>query len=93
MLGVMARSFLNKDIWTVVEPFRPVIDGEEYKDQPLNLFRDGMWQKYKSFIIGTNTEETYILKYFNPTSFKISNATVYVSIKISNTDSPLTDTI
>jgi len=39
------------------EPYRPVIDGVEFKDQPLNLFRDGKWQKHKQVIIGMNTEE------------------------------------
>jgi len=47
----------NGDVWTSIEPFKPVIDGQFLKGQPLELFRDGMWSTEKEIIIGTNSDE------------------------------------
>ena len=49
------------DIWTTDEPFRPIVDGVILKDQPLNLFRNGLWQNRKEMIIGTATEEMAVI--------------------------------
>ena len=40
-----------------MEPFRPIIDGFEIKDQTLTLFKQGRWQSEKQIIIGTNIQE------------------------------------
>ena len=54
---MIAGLLKDGDLFGAIEPFRPVIDGEEFKDQPLNLFRNGLWQTHKEVIIGTNQEE------------------------------------
>ena len=53
----MALSLRDGDFFGGIEPFRPVIDGTEYKAQPLTLFKNGLWQTHKEVIIGTNQEE------------------------------------
>jgi len=45
------------DLFGAIEPFRPVIDGVEFKAQPLTLFKNGLWQSHKELIIGTTNEE------------------------------------
>ncbi|CAK8690998.1 unnamed protein product [Clavelina lepadiformis] len=54
---VMAEALKNKDLWGGVEPFRPVIDGVEFTDQPLNLFQNGIWNSEKAVLFGTNEGE------------------------------------
>ena len=53
----MAEALKNKDLWGGVEPFRPVIDGVEFTDQPLNLFQNGRWNSEKAVLFGTNEGE------------------------------------
>ena len=55
--SVMAKLLLEGDLFGAIEPFRPVIDGIEFTDQPLNLFKTGKWQAHKELMIGTNQEE------------------------------------
>lgn len=45
------------DIFSLVEPYRPIIDGKMFPDQLLNAYRDGNWQSDKEMIIGTTTQE------------------------------------
>ena len=51
---------------TVVEPFRPIIDGDEFTQQPLAMLQDGNWNTATDVIIGTNREELWdVIKIFN----------------------------
>lgn len=50
----------------MTEPFRPVIEGEEFTDQPLELFRNGKWQTDKEILIGTNIQELETVQYETP---------------------------
>ncbi|XP_078481983.1 crystal protein-like [Ciona intestinalis] len=61
-------ALLNAEIFNTIEPYRPVIDGYEFTDQPLQLIQQGKWPA-KNFIIGTNTEELYpyVVAMFNNT--------------------------
>merc|ERR1719427_2159344 len=52
-----ARLIPKGDIFSVVEPYRPIIDGVMFKDQPMNSFRDGAWHSHKELIIGSTTQE------------------------------------
>jgi len=52
-----ARLIPQGDIFSLVEPYRPIIDGEMFTDQPINIFRDGLWHTDKELIIGTTTQE------------------------------------
>ena len=55
--SVMGNLLIEGDLFGAIEPFRPVIDGIEFMDQPLNLFKNGKWQTHKELMIGTNQEE------------------------------------
>lgn len=65
--AIMALSVLQGDAWSGVEPFRPIVDGIEFTDQPLTLFQSGKWNTEKDYIIGANTQEVEILQYYIPT--------------------------
>lgn len=54
---MLIDSLREGDLFGAIEPFRPVIDGLEYKGQPLTLFKKGMWQSDKELMIGTVQEE------------------------------------
>lgn len=55
--------------------YQLVIDGVDIKDNVLNLFRDGKWNKNKDLIIGGTSQEyefsQYTLPWLNETSFKV----------------------
>ena len=38
----------------------PMIDGNEFKDHPTNLFRDGLWNTDKEVIVGNGNAELYV---------------------------------
>lgn len=79
--SIMALALVeDKDIFSTVEAFRPVIDGDEYKDQPLALIRDGKWQNYKDLIVGTNTQELETIQFYIPKNITISKNIFEVSI-------------
>lgn len=62
---VMAKLILEGDFFGAIEPFRPVIDGTEFTDQPLTLFKTGKWQNHKEFLLGFNQDEmAYISAFF-----------------------------
>nr|XP_039252805.1 acetylcholinesterase-like [Styela clava] len=63
---VVIRSLIAGDIMGMSEPYRPVIDGVEFTDQPMSLYRDGKWNSYKSMIMGVNTQELDDIPYFVP---------------------------
>lgn len=64
---VRGQSFLlDRDLYALIEPYRPVIDGREFMDQPLNAFRDGEWQKSKRILLGTNIQEAEVAKFYIP---------------------------
>ena len=54
---VMVRSLLSGELWNGVEPYRPIVDGVEITDQPLQLFKRGEWQKEKPIVVGSNEAE------------------------------------
>lgn len=49
-----------------IEPFRPVVDGTEFSDQPIHLYRDGKWNSGKDMIVGVETEELEAIQYILP---------------------------
>lgn len=53
----MLGGIRDLDAAQIAEPYRPLIDGEEWADQPLMLFQQGKWHTEKPVIIGTNFEE------------------------------------
>ncbi|XP_077971643.1 crystal protein-like [Styela clava] len=63
---VMAASAIDGDGWSAIEPYRPIIDGVEFTDQPLTLFQTGKWNVDREYIVGANTEEVEILQYYVP---------------------------
>ena len=64
---------------TFFEPFRPIIDEEEFSNQPLELFKTaGTWNSDKEMIIGTNNGELDIL---NATPLSISRQGFNVSVE------------
>jgi len=77
--GVIKRALEKDDVWGAIEPYRPVIDGQEFAKQPMELFKAGEWSSNKEIIIGTNSQElVYILeilgdtvKRFTPNEFKV----------------------
>ena len=54
---MLPASLADGDMFGAIEPFRPVIDGTEFRAQPLTLFKNGQWQSHKELIIGTTSEE------------------------------------
>ena len=56
-LDVQIEAFRRRDLWGVVEPFRPVIDEVHLVGQPLKLFMEGRWNKDKEFMVGTTEDE------------------------------------
>lgn len=50
----------------LVEPFRPIIDGNEFTDHPLHLYRDGKWNSAKDMIVGVATEELATIEFIVP---------------------------
>ena len=40
-----------------IEPYRPTVDGVEWTDEPVKLFKQGIWNSEIPVIIGTNNEE------------------------------------
>lgn len=65
-ISVMLRSFVNRDVMGLIEPFRPIIDGVEFSDQPLHLYRDSKWNSDKDMIVGVETEEMESIQYTLP---------------------------
>lgn len=55
--NVQVNAFRERDVFGLVEPFRPVIDGVEFTDQPMELFQDGKWNNEKTIMIGSTTDE------------------------------------
>ena len=53
----MIKSLLDIELFNGIEPFRPIVDGDEFTNQPLNLFKNGKWNKEKELIVGSNSEE------------------------------------
>lgn len=77
--AVMLQSLLAGDGWSTVEPYRPVIDGVEFTDQPLTLFQNGKWNTEKEFITGANTQEVEILQFYVPGDIKFNQVMFRVS--------------
>ena len=62
---------------TVVEPFRPIIDGDEFTQQPLAMLQDGDWNTEADVIIGTNREELWdVIAIFDGRNVSLSLLTV-----------------
>ena len=62
---------------TVVEPFRPIIDGDEFTQQPLATLQDGDWNTEADVIIGTNREELWdVIAIFDGRNVSLSLLTV-----------------
>ena len=53
----MISCLLNGEFFNGIEPFRPIVDGVEFTDQPFELFKQGMWNTDKSLVIGVNEQE------------------------------------
>ncbi|XP_039274384.2 crystal protein-like [Styela clava] len=66
MMKVMAEEFSSLNFFQFIEPFRPVIDGVEFTKQPIQLFKEGRWQKHKPIMIGTNSQELALLQFLWP---------------------------
>ncbi|XP_076812123.1 crystal protein-like [Clavelina lepadiformis] len=47
----------NPDLFFIIEPYRPVLDGVEINEQPLDFFQSGKWQNNKEVIIGVMKDE------------------------------------
>ncbi|XP_077974728.1 crystal protein-like [Styela clava] len=52
-----------------IESYLPVIDGVEFKDLPMNLYKSGKWNSDKDMIIGVTTEEQENDAYLYPKDF------------------------
>ncbi|XP_039252803.2 crystal protein-like [Styela clava] len=52
-----------------IETYLPVIDGVEFKDLPMNLYKSGKWNSDKDMIIGVTTEEQANDAYLYPKDF------------------------
>ena len=69
---ILRASLADRDMFGAIEPFRPVIDGTEFRAQPLTLFKNGQWQSHKELIIGTANEEmAWIEALFTSIGFKL----------------------
>lgn len=55
--NVQVWCLSKKDVFGVVEPFRPIVDYDEFENQPLELFKNGIWNKEKEVIVGTTSDE------------------------------------
>ena len=44
-------------VMSMTELFRPAVGGEEFPEQPLDMFRSGRWSTDKPIIIGVNNGE------------------------------------
>jgi len=60
-LIVHARFGMAGDHRSMVEPFRPMVDGVEFPKQPLDMFQDGDWHTNVDVVIGTNRQELGII--------------------------------
>jgi len=60
-LPLRLGAMVNGDPLSLMELYRPILDGREFTDQPLNLFRRGEWQHHKPVIMGSNTDELYYI--------------------------------
>lgn len=76
---MMAMSVMDGDGFNAVEPYRPIIDGVEFTDQPLTLFQSGKWNTDKEYIMGANTEEVEILQFYIPLGGKLSKDLFWVN--------------
>ena len=54
---VMISCLINAEFFNGIEPFRPIVDGIEFTDQPFNLFKKGKWNNDKPLVIGSNEQE------------------------------------
>ena len=54
---MMVQGFRDRNIFNLVEPFRPIVDGTVIKDQVLASFERGEWHTDKELIIGTTLQE------------------------------------
>jgi len=56
--------FKTKDLFGVAEPWRAILDGDEFKMQPMEAFRDGAWNNDKPIVMGSAADEIYIPAYW-----------------------------
>ncbi|XP_076823388.1 uncharacterized protein LOC143469537 [Clavelina lepadiformis] len=69
ILGMGANNF---DLFTVLETFAPVIDGEEFTQDPIQYFQNGGWHNNgKNVIIGSNSDEMSLVSAQFPKHYKI----------------------
>ena len=77
ILGMGANNF---DLFTVLETFAPVIDGEEFTQDPIQYFQNGGWQNNgKNVIIGSNSEEMSLVSAQFPKHYKVGQEAFEVS--------------
>ncbi|XP_039252255.2 crystal protein-like [Styela clava] len=63
------------------EAYQPVVDGVEFADQPVALYRDGKWNSDKHMIIGVSTQEFENIEYSYPYGFVMDVETFFDFMK------------
>ncbi|CAK8688944.1 unnamed protein product [Clavelina lepadiformis] len=63
---VMVGNMATGDFYGFIEPFTPLIDGVEFTQQQADAFAAGQWSTEKSFVIGTNAQELYLVSAMIP---------------------------
>ena len=46
----------------IAQPYRPILDGVEFTQPPLDFFKSGAWKMDKELIIGTTSDERAQIK-------------------------------
>nr|XP_039252462.1 crystal protein-like isoform X1 [Styela clava] len=74
LVPVSGLALLNGDVDTLIEPYRPLIDGVEFTKQPLALFKDGKWNSEKNMIVGVTTEELEDIQFYLPENLTVGRS-------------------
>jgi len=48
----------------MAEPWRPILDGEEFFMEPMKAFQEGIWHSSKPLIFGSTSDEIYVPAYW-----------------------------
>lgn len=71
-MRVQAQNIAKPDLFGIIEPFRPVIDGIELKENPIQFIQNGGLSGEKEIIIGTDIEEMIYVPAYIPDRLNIT---------------------
>ena len=83
---LQAQSILNRDLFGIIEPFRFVLDGKEFSQNPIQFVQNGGWFDGKPAIMGTDVDEMIFVPLYLPDRLNITQNGYEVQNSLYNFD-------